>query len=477
VALLKQEAQEVTHRIADERWGRAAAQSSEYGVLRGWRNLTTGFADPVRTAREFLIDPFRDVVDIVAKELDVATTLVECAVALALCPPMGLHITRENDESAMLVEVAQAAAKIRKGLLLAADRGSISLNVADRLTRRAGLDALAAVALGYRAGRRAIARDAIFYRPNALLVAAVYIEDVSRWACSQLNKMLYGQLAPADEDPFTAILGNGFGLEIAHSLAIGGCAGAHDDARCTRRRHDIRLWDPSAPDEPPSLFYWLSNLLVGARASAQRGASLSQNRESTLVPQGVQLQAGALKEGILPYQLNIGVLKALILRCRECGRKLDGVSTVCLGKLHATNDLCDVYVQFDDKRVLLNPVPATPTPIRCQTCSGAVDQIGLNCPGCGELVSGGRRSVKTYIPEEVTHPFMRAFARRIDRSESEEAVVDALCRGLRRANSVDADIKRLVRLVADELDEDVSAVIEIAERHGPTLRACLAESE
>jgi hypothetical protein len=72
---------------------------------------------------------------------------------------------------------------------------------------------------------------------------------------------------------------------------------------------------------------------------------------------------------------------------------------------------------------------------------------------------------------------MRAFARRIDRSESEEAVVDALCRGLRRANSVDADIKRLVRLVADELDEDVSAVIEIAERHGPTLRACLAESE
>ena len=470
----KPEVQAVTRRIADEAWGRTMAQHSEYGVLRGWQDLTSGIVNPVQLAREFLIDSFGDIVDSVAAELALTKTVVASVVALVLCPPTDLHGLRETDESSILLQVAEVATHIRDSLQRAADRGSLRPRVADQLARRAELDALAAVALGLRVSPIPMVSDLTPYRPNALLVAAVYIEDVSRWACSQLNKMLYGQLAPAGEDPFATHLGEGFGLEIAYSLALGGCAGTHDDPECTRRRHDIRLWDPSLPDEPPSLPYWLFNLLVGARGVVPSNVSVRYSPENELPSHGVKLQAGALRESVLPYRLNVAVLKSLVLRCRECDRKLDGVSLVCLGKLHATNEQCDLFPQFDNKRLLLNPVRATPAPVRCQICSGAVEATGLGCPGCGHLVSRGRRSSKTYLPGGVMHPRLRAFVQNASGYESEDAVVDSLCRWLRRGNSTEVDSIRLVHLVADELDLDTEIVIDIAERHVALLRECAA---
>ncbi len=463
---------EVSRRIAEEHWGRAMPSHTGYGISRGWRDLTTGVADPIPTARAFVIDSFGAILDNVAKELDVEPTLVEGHVALALCPPA--HHSRDDSEPPLVGDVTRVTEEIRAGLTRAASGKALNSSVANLLSHRAALDALATIALQRWGDQRSMPSDAIPYRPNALLVTAVYIEDISRWACAQLNRMLYGQLAPIGEDPFTSRLGDGFGLEIAHSLAAGGCVGIHDDPSCTRRRHNIRLWSPSTDGEPPSLFYWLLNLLVGPRAPTLRAMAPPEANDGVLIPREGRLQAGALRESILPYRLNLGVLKALVLRCRDCDRKLDGVSQVCLQKVHATNWQCDVYAQFDDKRVILNPVAANPAPIRCQTCSGAVHHTGVKCPGCGELVSVRRRSHKTFLPDGVTHPVLKAFAHDIDHSDSEEAVVAALCRSLRR---FEANVGQSARLVADELDIDLQEVIEIAERHAPTLRACLMEAD
>jgi len=434
--------------------------------------LTTGLAEPVGTARSFLIDPFGDNLESVAKELGVDPSLVEGQVAMTLCPPV--HRSVDGSNPLLLGEISRLTRETRNGLSRAADSGTLNPNISALLSRRAGLDAVVAVALGHRSIQHPIPDVVVPYRPNALLVAAVYIEDIARWACAELNRMLYGQLAPIGADPFTSRLGDGFGLEIAHSLALGGCAGTHDDANCTRRRHNIRQWNPSVEGEPPSLFYWLFNLLVGARASARRESHHIQINDGDLMPRGARLQAGALRESVLPHRLNLGVHKALLLRCRDCDRKLDGVSVACLGKARSTNEQCDVYVQFDDKRLLVNPIATHPAPIRCQLCSGAVDQTGLDCPGCGEVVTNTRPSPKTYIPEDVTHPLLRFFACDIDHSDSEDAVVAALCRSLSRHQT---NVSQSVRLVADELDLDLQDVIEIAGRHTAVLRTCLMEAE
>jgi len=275
-----------------------------------------------------------------------------------------------------------------------------------------------------------------------------------------------------NEDPFTTLLGDGFGIEVAYALAISGCKGTHDQEHCTRRRHDIAQWDLSNPDEPPTLPYWIFNLMVGARATGGYGAFSAGGSKDEL---GIKLQAGALMESILPTRLNIEVLKALVLRCRECDRKLDGVSTACLGKQRAANEFCDVYVQFDDKRILFNPVSATPPPVRCRSCSGAVRRFGLSCPGCNTIISGGRPSAKTYLPEGVTHPLLRAFTEGNVPSETEEIVVEELMRSLRPGVSGSV-VKQLADRIASELNLDVETVVEIAERHASTLRALTMEA-
>ena len=470
-ASLTRSVNEVVRTIVGERWFDVGSRGSANGLQPSWHDMTSGFEIPVRVARKFLIDPFGDFVDVVAEQLDRTSTSVETRVALALCPPQHSRVVSDYDDPATHVFLAETAVAIRTALARAAERGSIQSKVASELSRRAALDALAAIELGFGTRRTSTANHATIFRPNARLVGAVYVEDISRMACVQLNRMLYGQLAPVNEDPFTTLLGDGFGIEVAYALAISGCKGTHDQEDCTRRRHDIAQWDLSNPDEPPSLPYWIFNLMVGARATGGYGAFSAGASEDELA---IKLQAGALMESILPTRLNIEVLKALVLRCRECDRKLDGVSTSCLGKQHAANEFCDVYVQFDDKRILFNPVSATPPPVRCRSCSGAVRRFGLACPGCNTIISGGRPSAKTYLPEGVTHPLLRAFTQGNVPSETEEIIVEELTRSLRPGMSGSV-VNELADRIARELNLDVETVVEIAERHASTLRALTKE--
>jgi hypothetical protein len=456
--------------LVEKSWSNAGTRGPLYGLQPSWRDLSTGFEDPVRVARKFLIDPFGDLVDTVAKQLGETPASVEGAVALALCPPLWAHGVSDRDDADHAL-IAETTVAIRGALDRAAEGRSIRPKIARELSRRAALDALAAIELGYAPNHRPTKHQTTICRPNARLVGAVYVEDISRMACVQLNKMLYGQLTPLNEDPFTSLLGDGFGVEVVYALALGGCKGTHDQEDCARRRHDIAQWDLSNPDEPPTLPYWIFNLMVGARGLSSYDAYSASASEAEL---GIKLQVGALMESILPSRLNIAVLKALVLRCRECDRKLDGVSTACLGKRHAVNLFCDVYVQFDDKRVLLNPVIATPAPLRCRSCSGAVRRIGLACPGCSTVVSGGRPSAKTYLPEGVTHPLLRAFTQGDVSDETEDIVVEELMRSLRPGVS-DSVVRESAGRIARELNLDYETVVGIAERHASTLRELATE--